>query len=97
MATPTKQTSLIPMLENRPTKRVAIAFGGYLTFLLLSAEEAAPIIAALTRAQFYKKNGYGADAKWIKADESPEILLIPDSQIEYDLAECVTKATEPTA
>ena len=80
----------------RPLKKIGIEMGSQ-TYLIMSAEEAAPIIAALTRARLYKKNGYSADSPYEPTNTSPDIILIPDNLIHRDLAGMVAAVTDPAA
>ena len=86
---------LTPAPNSRPLKKIGIEMGG--AYLILTADEAAPLIAALTHCRLYEKDGYGKDAMFKPTDKAPDIILIPDRLIERDLAGMVAAVTDTTA
>jgi len=73
-----------------------IQIGSY-SYLIVTLEEAALLLALMEKNPLYIRDGYGKDAKYtISNDETPEIGFVTESQVEKPidpLSVMVRKAT----
>jgi hypothetical protein len=79
------------------TARISIAIGCGL-HLLLTPDQAAPILQALCTSSLYKSvyksDGYGANRKFTKTEGAPDISIVQEDQIEKPIADHIAAATD---